>query len=290
MHDLRGRLAVVTGGGTGIGRALVRQLVEHGCHVATCDIRPNALEETLRLAKAASTDGARATTFVTDVADEAGLAEFRKDTAERHGTDHVHLLFNNAGVGGGGSFVTSARGEWERTFDVCWRGVYLTTRVFLPSLIRAPRARLVNVSSVNGFWASLGPETPHTAYSAAKFAVKGFTEALITDLRINAPHVGVSLVMPGHVGTMIVHNTVAEFRSELDEAEAEQLRRRSETFQQKGLSPEEAATIILEGVRAGAWRILVGRDAYALDTAVRAAPEQAYEVDFYRRLPSVDRD
>ncbi len=216
------------------------------------------------------------------------MQAFRADTEHRHRTDHVHLLFNNAGLGGGGSFVAGPRQEWERTFDICWGGVYRTTRVFLPSLIRAPEAHLVNVSSVNGFWASLGPETPHTAYSAAKFAVKGFTEALIGDLRIHAPHVAVSLVMPGHIGTSIVHNTIAEFAGGQSSEISPELMQRAEAFRDKGLTPEQAAEAILDGVQDGRWRILVGPDAYVLDEAVRSSPDTAYEQDFFNRLLSVE--
>ena len=119
----------------------------------------------------------------------------------------IHLLFNNAGIGGGGSLFTNTREQWERTFNICWGGVYLGVRTFLPLLVKADEAHIVNTSSVNGFWASIGMGVPHTAYSAAKFAVKGFSEALINDLRLNAPHVKCSVVMPGHIGTSIVSNT-----------------------------------------------------------------------------------
>ena len=84
---------------------------------------------------------------------------------------------------------------------MCWGGVYNGSRAFMPLLVASDEGHIVNTSSVNGFWAALGPGTPHTAYSAAKFAVKGFTEALIIDLRLNAPHVHASVVMPGHIGT-----------------------------------------------------------------------------------------
>src|SRR5262249_32312322 len=105
------------------------------------------------------------------------------------------------------SMITNGREEWDRTFNVCWGGVYENTRAFLPMLVKAEEGHIINTSSVNGFWASLGPQIPHTAYSAAKFAVRGFSEALITDLRLNAPHVKISVVMPGHIGTAIVSNS-----------------------------------------------------------------------------------
>ena len=117
-------------------------------------------------------------------------------------------MFSNAGIGGGGSFVNDSREEWERTFAVDWWGVYYCARVFLPLLIASGDGVLVNTSSVNGLWASLGPGMPNTAYAAAKFAVRGFSEALIEDLRTNAPGVRVAVVMPGHVGTDIVANSL----------------------------------------------------------------------------------
>ncbi|HUN51103.1 MAG TPA: SDR family oxidoreductase, partial [Candidatus Sulfotelmatobacter sp.] len=208
MKEFSGRIAVVTGGGTGMGRELVRQLIAEGCHVATCDVSAPAMAETRRLCEAAQMpQGVRLTTHLADVSNEADVQRFRDEAAKQHATDRIHLLFNNAGIGGGGSLFTSSREEWERTFAICWGGVYLCTRSFLPLLQKADQGHIVNTSSVNGFWASLGPVMPHTAYSAAKFAVKGFTEALITDLRLNAPHIKCSVVMPGHIGTSIASNS-----------------------------------------------------------------------------------
>ena len=93
----------------------------------------------------------------------------------QHDTDHVHLVFNNAGIGGGGSFVLATGRSGTAPSSICWGGVYNGCRAFVPLLVGADEGHLVNTSSVNGFWASLGPGMPHTAYSAAKFAVKGFS-------------------------------------------------------------------------------------------------------------------
>lgn len=275
MKDFSGKIAVVTGGGSGIGRALVQALTSEGCSVAMCDIREADMLETVRIAEKTAVQGVKITTFVADVAQEKETLAFRDHTGEQHETDHVHLLFNNAGIGGGGSFVNSPRDQWERTFAVCWYGVYYNARAFLPMLLKAPEAHMINVSSVNGFWASLGPQTSHTAYSAAKFAVKGFTEALINDFRNNAPHVKASVVMPGHIGTNIAINSMAEFAPPAGAtAEAKAM---GEAFRDNGLPPPAAAKIILDGVREARWRILVGPDAVALDKAVRTHPEEAYE-------------
>ena len=208
MKDFAGKFAVITGGGTGMGRELARQLVAEGCNVAMCDVSAEAMAETKRLCEAEKLpQGLRVTTHVADVSIEDHLKRFRDELIEQQATDKIHLLFNNAGIGGGGSLFTNTREQWERTFNICWGGVYLGVRTFLPLMMKADEAHIVNTSSVNGFWASVGLGVPHTAYSAAKFAVKGFTEALMTDLRLNAPHIKCSVVMPGHIGTSIVSNS-----------------------------------------------------------------------------------
>jgi NAD(P)-dependent dehydrogenase (short-subunit alcohol dehydrogenase family) len=222
------------------------------------------------------------------------------------------LLFNNAGIGGGPSFINSSREEWERTFNVCWYGVYYSTRAFMPMLLKAQEAHIINTSSVNGFWASLGPTRAHTAYPAAKFAVKGFTEGLINDLRINAPHVKCSVVMPGHIGTSIVENSrkvltghnisemspkeIADARRSLksmgvpadtlaDEQIQQMMIEMARQFEANApTSAAEAATIILNGVRQEKWRILIGADAQCMDALVRETPELAYEQIFLDRL------
>src|SRR5262249_39452385 len=192
---------------SGMGRELVVQLASEGCSVATCDVRPDSLDETKVRAEKDAPAGTRISTHECDVSDEAQVVRFRDEVVRAHETDHIDLLFNNAGIGGGGSFVNADRAEWDRVFGVCWGGVYHCSRAFVPLLVASDDAFLVNTSSVNGFWACLGPNVAHTAYSTAKFAVKGFSEALLVDLRLNAPHVKVAVVMPGHVGTSIVINT-----------------------------------------------------------------------------------
>ena len=136
MRDFSGKIAVVTGGGSGIGRALVQALTAEGCSVAMCDIREADMLETVRLAEKTAVQGVRISTFVADVAQEKETLAFRDHTGEQHETDHVHLLFNNAGIGGGGSMINTPRAEWDRTFAVCWFGVYYNARAFLPMLLR----------------------------------------------------------------------------------------------------------------------------------------------------------
>ncbi|MFV0257861.1 MAG: SDR family NAD(P)-dependent oxidoreductase [Acidimicrobiales bacterium] len=277
MEHVAGRIAVITGGGDGMGRALARLLASEGCHVAVCDLFDEPLAETKQQCEAVAPSGTRITTHRCDVSDEAQFTVFRDEVVAQHETDRIHLLFNNAGIGGAGSFVTDDRAAWERTFGVCWYGVYYGCRTFLPLLTAADEAHIVNTSSVNGLWASIGPDTPHTAYSAAKFAVRGFTEALITDLRINAPHVKASVVMPGHIGTGIAGNSWLAHGGPTDAEITERAARFRNTAP---TSADEAATVILDAVKDSRWRILVGEDAYVVDAAVRDRPEEAYEREF----------
>ncbi|MDA3040005.1 MAG: SDR family NAD(P)-dependent oxidoreductase [Actinomycetota bacterium] len=277
MKNFEDRLAIITGAGAGMGRELAVQLSAAGANLALCDVHADALAETVALCD----ERPRVSTHIADVSDEGQLETVRDEMLAAHETDHAHLLFNNAGIAGGGSFVAGGRESWERTFDVCWKGVYLGCRVFLPLLIAADEGHVVNTSSINGFWGSLGPHVPHTSYVAAKFAVKGFTEALITDLRIHAPHVAVSLVMPGHIGTEIARNSVLLHGSEVDARVSE---RANEFRNSAPTTAAEAADIILDGVRRNRWRILVGEDAHPLDELVRADPEMAYEPVFVRRM------
>jgi len=307
MDSFSGKLAVVTGGGSGMGRELVRQLAADGCSVAACDIIADTVAETAASTQAAAGSGVLVTGHACDVAEEAQVLRFRDELLDAHGRDHVDLVFANAGVGGAASFVKDPREQWERTFAIDWGGVYYCARVFLPLLIASGDGVLVNTSSVNGFWAALGPGMMNTAYSTAKFAVRGFTEALIEDLRVNAPQVRVVLVMPGHVGTDILANTrrihgqpgpedvgeadLAKARAALagtglvpegasDEELRQVLARLENDFRDKApLSAAQAATIILDGVRAGAWRVLVGQDAEWLDRLIRARPEVAYDYE-----------
>jgi NAD(P)-dependent dehydrogenase (short-subunit alcohol dehydrogenase family) len=312
MEQFEGKIAVVTGGGSGMGRELVRQLAAEGCHVATCDVSAENLAETKLLANDdASPATTRVTTFVADVSAEQQLLAFADAVRREHQTEHINLLFNNAGVGGGGSFVGDERAEWDRTFAICWGGVYLSTRAFLPMLLASDEGHVINTSSVNGFWASLGPNIPHTAYSSAKFAVKGFTEALITDFRLNAPHLRASVVMPGHIGTSIVINSSLIHGNNPKELTSDQLRVWRDRASRMGIdmsgasdedlriglqmqgemfrdtaptSAAQAATIILNGVRNNEWRILVGDDAVRIDSMVRKSPLTAYGETFVDQL------
>ena len=306
MDSFENKIAVVTGGGAGMGRELVRQLAKEGCDIALCDVMEENMQETVDIVSSESPE-VKITSFKCDVSLEGDVFSFKDKVIEEHKTDHINLLFNNAGIGGGGSFLQGDQEEWEKTFSICWHGVYYCSRAFMPYLVASTEGHIINTSSVNGFWASLGG-FPHTSYSAAKFAVKGFTEALIQDLRLNAPHVNASVVMPGHIGTSIALNSGKILghadADELSDAEIEEMKKvwislgapvhnysndqirqmvkeRRESFKTNApTSAAQAAEIILNGVKEKKWRILVGDDAKNLDKKVRENPEKAYDPDF----------
>ena len=309
MDSFEGKIAVVTGGGSGMGRELVRQLAREGCHVGTCDIWPEDLAQTARLALEDAPAGTRVTTFTGDVSDEDQVLAFRDAVVADHDATCVDLIFNNAGVSAGYSLIASPRAEWDRTFQIDWGGVYYCTRAFLPLLLASDEGHVVNTSSMNGFHAHRAPEgLPSTAYSTAKFAVKGFTEALITDFAVHAPHLHAHVVMPGRVDTSIKLNTIRAHVSAV--AEGHETEAGWSILKAMGIPAEaygqnldlalkaaehgnrdasltsaaSAVTTILDAVRADRWRILVGEDAHAVDELVRADPESAYTDEFQREV------
>lgn len=306
ISDFSGLIAVVTGGASGMGRELVVQLARAGADVATCDVDDAGLDATLSLA-AEQAPGVRLTGAVADVSSRADLDAFAEHVRTEFDTSHVNLLFNNAGISGGQSFVRDDDAAWDRVFAITWGGVLNGSRAFRELLLAADRSQIVNTASVNGMWACLGPHGPHTCYSAAKFAVKGFTESLIVDFRVNAPHVTAAVVLPGHVGTAIMANSfkgagedpkhvsdafIVQTRDayakrgiDLSGASDEDIRNivalQVDAFEHSApTSAADAARTILDGVRSGSWRILVGDDAHALDAALRADPTAAYDPAF----------
>jgi NAD(P)-dependent dehydrogenase (short-subunit alcohol dehydrogenase family) len=316
VDSFAGKLAVVTGGGSGIGRELTRQLAAQGCSVAACDLNADAVAVTAATVWAGAQPGVAVTGHVCDVSDEAQVLRFRDELLEQHASDHVDLVFSNAGVFGGASFVKDSREEWERTFAINWRGVYFCARTFLPLLIASGDGVLVNIGSVAGFWATAGSGTPISAYCTSEFAIKGFSEALIEDLRSNAPQVRVVVAMPGVVNTDISENSRRALGlpawDQLSDAELlellpdntratliamgllpedftaddlrQMIRRMKPELQGKGFTAARAATIILDGVRSGAWRILVGDEAKMLDEQERADPEAPFNYENYAEM------
>lgn len=275
MSFLSRGVAVVTGAGSGIGRALAQRLAEAGSALSIADIDEAGLQQT---AQTLAKNGALVSTHVVDVGKEESVKSFAADVSARHG--RVTLLINNAGVALHGNFEEISLDDLRWLMDINFWGTVYGVKYFLPLLQREPRAHIVNLSSVFGLIAPAG----QAAYSASKFAVRGFTEALRHEL---APtNVCVSCVHPGGIRTAIARSARL--------GAATPTARRQEgiaRFQKLARTPPEtAAAVILRGVERRAPRILIGMDAYQIDVLQRLRPA-TYWKSLARRLkdPAVAR-
>jgi short-subunit dehydrogenase len=257
MEFLNGGIAVVTGAGSGIGRALAKQLSAAGCGLALADVDEKSLLETAGILPG---KGAGVSTHVLDIADEAAVSAFAEDVKSRHG--RVTLLINNAGVALHGTFEEISLDDQRWLMGINFWGTVYGVTYFLPILKQQPRAHIVNLSSVFGIVAPAG----QTAYAASKFAVRGFTEALRHELEGST--VFVSCVHPGGIRTPIAE------RGRLG-TNAPQTRKNesvSRLAQLAKTSPENAAARILRGVERREPRILIGFDAHHIDIMQRLRP------------------
>lgn len=260
---LAGRTAVVTGAGSGIGRGTALALAARGCHLALADIHPARLAETAALV---ARDGLRVSTHLLDVADRTQVQALPQEVLARH--PGVDLLFNNAGVGLGGTYAQVTDEDVAWVMGVNFWGVVWMTRAFLPLLAASDDARLVNISSVFGMVAPAG----NVAYSASKFAVRGFSEALRWELE--GTRIGVTVVHPGGVATNIAND--ARVPDGVDAAEVE--RKRVFSNKRLRLPPTRAGEIIVRGVEARKLRVLVGWDAVAISVLTRLMPVRYWSV------------
>jgi len=244
--DFRDKTAVITGAGSGIGRALAQSLATRGCHLALVDINTDSLAETATLVRPS---GVRLSTHTLDVASREQVAGFPAQVLRDHPT--IDLLFNNAGVAVGGHFLETTEADFDWLFEINFHGVVRMTRAFLPMLLARPDAHIISTASIFGVIAPAG----QTHYSASKFAVRGFSDALRHELE--GTSVGVSAVCPGGIATSIA--TSARFSTKLSkETIAHQLAKSRRLLRKP---PAVAAEIILAGVERRRARILVGADA-----------------------------
>jgi len=273
------RVAVVTGGGDGMGQQLVVQLLEKGASVAFCDISPSKIAATLKLCEGKRNQNAKVKGFVVDVSDKAKMFEFASQVVDEFRA--VHLVFANAGIGAAGALIMDESWDedeirlreesFERCFNIDYYGVLFTIKAFLPHIIREDEGYVVLTSSANAFWT--WPE--HACYTAAKHAVRGLGEALLVETYIKAPHVHVAVVHPGGIKTGIVRNSseIAEAPRQADISAVDHI------FQEKAqLTSAEAAEWILNGVERNDSRILVGFDAIAMDLMVRVGEHKSLDI------------
>jgi NADP-dependent 3-hydroxy acid dehydrogenase YdfG len=257
-----GRTAVITGAGSGIGRAMARRLAGHGCPVALCDWDEDGLHET------AETIGGPTLARKLDVRDRGAQMAFAAEVRE-WAPAPLGIVFNNAGVTVSQTAAEAAVEDDQWVVDVNFWGVVHGTRAFLPILLEQDAGAIVNVSSVFGL---IGFPT-QSAYCASKFAVRGYTESLRHELR--ATGVRAIAVHPGGIATNIVKHARfhVDDRGNTDRGVLEQeFKRVART------SPDKAAEIIHRGVERGRDRILVGGDAGFLSILTRLVPVRYFDV------------
>ena len=257
-----GSVAVVTGAGSGIGRALAEQLSLRGCHLAICDVNETGLNQT-----AAALPIDHVISAVVDVADSTQVHNFSDQVFSKYG--HVDMVINNAGVDLSQTALDATYSDMHWLMDINFWGVVHGTKAFSPRMMEAGSGMIVNVASIF----SVVAWPAHSAYAASKFAVRGFTEALQAELIGSG--VEVACVLPGGVDTAIVEKS-RFYVDDLGRADhADSVR------EFKGIAkttPSQAAKIILSGMERGKKRILVGRDAWLLDVLARHAPHRHWSV------------
>lgn len=253
MDHFGGKVAAITGGGCGIGRALAEQLAALGCHLALIDVDRKRLDEA---ASACARNGLKITTHVADVRDRDRMKALADEVVQAHGG--VQILVNNAGVTAWGSFEEMSAENFDWVLDVNLKGVINGCRCFLPYLRKEAEAHIVNVSSLFGIQAV----RHQVAYCTSKFAVRGFSEAL--DAELDGSSIHVSVIHPGGVAT----NFITDSRSE-DHASKNKL---ADLMAQYSIKPDKVAAAIIAAIRKNKLRARVGPDAFVGDWLKRAFP------------------
>jgi short-subunit dehydrogenase len=262
MKKLSGRTAVITGAGSGIGRALSVALANRGCHLAISDINERGLEETAALV---AEQGVRVSRHVTDVARLDQMEKLAEDVLSAH--QGVNIMVNNAGVSVASSFLDHSLADFEWLMGINFWGVVYGSKLFLPHMLKEEEGHLVNISSVFG----LAGVPLQSSYCASKFAVRGFTESLRVELK--STRVGVTSVHPGGIAT----NIAAASRVS-GGAETQKLHQGAKKAFKNMLAPDEAARHIVRGIEGNKARVLITREAHVIDIAKRVAPAISTEM------------
>ncbi len=247
MEDFRGRIAVVTGGASGIGFGLASAFAAEGMNVVIGDIEEPALDDAV--AKLAAS-GAEVLGVRTDVSDDASVAALAEAAVDRFGA--IHIACNNAGVGGGGLSWEAPLSTWEWVLGVNMWGVIHGIRAFVPILMQQDEAHVVNTASIAGLAAGpfMGP------YNASKHAVVALSETLYHEMAMTAPQVKVSVLCPGWVRTRIADSARNRPGDDGDDAVENPARLLLQSVIERGMPPEQLAAIVLDAIRAGQFWIL----------------------------------
>lgn len=261
MSKLNQRVVAITGAGSGIGQALAIECAKLGAAVAISDVNQNGLNDTQAKCEAL---GAKVFSQTVDVRDRKAVEQWAKDTHKTLG--NAHVIINNAGVSLSACVDTMEYDDFEWIMDINFWGVVHGTKAFLPLVKQNDWGHIVNISSLFGLIAMPN----QSAYNAAKFAVRGFTEALRLEMDLDSPHVGISCVHPGGIKTNIVNNGVIK-----DVVGTELSREESiDEFNNKlaRTSAETAAKIIIKGIEKNRARVMVGADAKLAQQILRIIP------------------
>ncbi|MFC7492837.1 MULTISPECIES: SDR family NAD(P)-dependent oxidoreductase [unclassified Nocardioides] len=250
MKDFNGKVVVITGAGSGIGRALAVNLARRGARLAISDVNDDGLAETVDLVKGAGAREVRSDHL--DVADRAAFASYAATVVDHFG--QVNLVVNNAGVALAGDLVDLEYDDMDWIMGINFWGVVHGTKEFLPHLVASGDGHLVNISSLFGLVSMPG----QSMYNAAKYAVRGLSEAVREEMLVAGHRVGVTVVHPGGIKTAIARN--ARYSAAEDGVES------AKRFDEKlaKMTPERAAEIIVAGVEKDKARVLVGLDAHAV--------------------------
>jgi len=264
MKDFKNKVAAITGAGSGMGRSLAVLLASRGCHVALSDINETGLAETVKLLNGT---GVKVTSQKLDVSDKDAVFAWADQVARDHGK--VNLIFNNAGVALGSAVDGGSYEDLEWIMNINFWGVVHGTKAFLPYLKDSGEGHVINTSSVFGL---MGVPS-QSAYNASKFAVRGFTEALRQELEMAKVNVSATSVHPGGIKT----NIAKAARMDTSVNKLGLSTNSTEKFEKLfSTTADEAAAVIIKGVEKNARRVLIGKDAVAIDLMVRLFPS-AYQ-------------
>lgn len=267
MSSFSGRVCVVTGAGSGIGRALALGLARRGARLALSDVNEAGLAETKSLAEGL---GAEVHTAKLDVSDREAFTAYADEVVAHFGV--VNQIYNNAGIAFNRSILESEWEDYERVWSINLWGVLHGTKIFLPHLIASGEGHVINISSLNGVMA----QANMSHYCGAKFAVRGITETLRLELLESGAPVHALSVHPGGIKTSIATNATIAAQERGEEITAKEIAL-EKAYNEKLLkmSPDAAAEVILKAVEKNKPRIMVGNDAKALDLLIRLTPSHS---------------